>query len=60
MGVGWHSCPKANSLPPPSPDNQWARAFIDGGKGLHAEIAVALTVILKLVMQWADQHLDCF
>ena len=42
--------------------NQWARAFIDRGRGLHAESAQsALTVILKLVMSWSDQHhLDCF
>ena len=31
-------------------DNQGARAFIDGGRGLHAETARSeLTVILKLV-----------
>ena len=44
------------------PKNQWARAFTDGGRGLHAETAQsALTVILKLVMWWSDQrHLDCF
>ena len=43
-------------------DSQWARAFIDGGRGLLAETAQsALIVILKLVMQWSDQrHLDCF
>ena len=36
---------------PPSPDNQGARAFIDRGRGLHAETAQpALTVILKLVI----------
>ena len=42
--------------------NQWARAFIDRGRGLHSESAQsALTVILKLVMSWSDQHhLDCF
>ena len=41
------SCPKTKS---PSPDNQWSRTFIDGGRGLHAETAqAALTVILKLV-----------
>ena len=34
----------------PASYNQWARAFIDGGRGLHAETAQsALTVILKLV-----------
>ena len=37
--------------PTPFPDNQWARAFIDGGRGLCAETAQsALTVILKLVI----------
>ena len=46
----------------PATDNQWARAFIDRGRGLHAETAQsALTVTLKLVMRWPDQrHLDCF
>ena len=35
----------------PSTDNQWARAFIDGERGLHAETAQsALMVILKLVI----------
>ena len=52
------SCPKADSLT----DNQGARAFIDGGRGLRAETAQsALTVVLKLVMRWSDQRpLDCF
>ena len=32
-------------------DNQWARAFIDGGTGLHVETAQSsLTGILKLVI----------
>ena len=36
--------------PAPHTDNQRARAFIDGGRVLHAETAQsALTVILKLV-----------
>ena len=50
---------KVNS---PHPDKQWARAFVDRGRGLHSESAQsALTVILKLVMSWSDQHhLDCF
>ena len=41
--------------------SQWGRAFIGGEKWLHAETArSALTVILKLAMQWSDQcHLDC-
>ena len=40
-------CPKAHS----HPVNQWARAFIDSKKGLHAETAQsALRVILKLVI----------
>ena len=49
-------------LPTPQPYNQGARAVIDKGRGLHAETAEsALTVILKLDMQWSDQcHLDCF
>ena len=43
------SCPKADS--PPPPDNQGARAFIDGGRGLHAERAQsALTVLSILVI----------
>ena len=34
-----------------TPHNQWARSFIDRGRGLHAETAQsALTVISKLVM----------
>ena len=38
-------------LTPPPIDNQGARAFIDGGRGLHAETAQsAPTVILKLVI----------
>ena len=50
-------------------DSQWAGAFkgevqgyTGGGRGLHAETAQsALTVTLKLIMQWSDQHrLDCF
>lgn len=46
----------------PTIDNQWARAYIDEGRGLHAEISQsALTVFLKLVTQWSDQcHSDCF
>ena len=46
----------------PPTDSQWARAFIDRGRGLHAITAQsALTVILKLVMQRSDpNHLDCF
>ena len=44
---GGDDCPKADF---PN-DNQWARAFIGWGKGLHAETAQsALTVILKLVI----------
>ena len=48
------ACPKADSTPTPTPtprDNQWATAFIDRGRGPHAETAQsALTVILKLVI----------
>ena len=48
-GGGWTSVRKL-TLPPPH-QNQWARAFIGGGKGLHVETAQsALTVILKLVI----------
>ena len=60
---GRDSSPKADSTPqPPYSDTQWARVFIDRQRGLHAEAAQsALTVILKLVIQWTDQrHLDCF
>ena len=47
----------------PATDSQWPRAFkvefqgyIGGGKVLHTETAPsALTIILKLVMQWSDQ-----
>ena len=47
-----YSCPKANSpASHPPTDNQWARAFIDRGRGLHAETAQsALTVVLTLVI----------
>ena len=50
------------TLPPPPPDNQWAKAFVDGGRGIHAEtVQSALTVILKLVTLWLDHcHLDYF
>ena len=42
--------------PTPPRDNQWARDFIDGRRGLRAETAQsALTVILKLVMGWSDR-----
>ena len=35
----------------PVPDNHWARAFIDGGRGPHTETTQpVLTVILKLVI----------
>ena len=39
---------------PPAPDNQGTRDFIDRERGLHAEKQSALTVILKLVMQWSS------
>ena len=46
----------------PTPDNQATRAFIGGERELHVEtVRSALTITLKLVMQWSDQrHLDCF
>ena len=48
MGVAWtDSCPKAGF----PPRTQRERAFINRGRGLHAETAQsALTVILKLVI----------
>ena len=49
-------CPKAE----PSTNNQGARAFIDGWRGLHAERPLsALTVILKLVISCLIS-IDCF
>ena len=42
---------KRPTPPPRPPPTMGARAFIDGGRGLHAEIIQsALTVILKLVI----------
>ena len=42
------SCPKVNS---PYPDKQWARAFVDRGRGLHPETAQsAQMLILKVVI----------
>ena len=47
---GWGQTPVQSSTPP-TPDNQWARAFRDRGRGLHTETAQsALTVALKLVI----------
>ena len=48
------------------PDNQWVRVFKGESQGcrqskkLHTETAEsALTVVLKLIMQWSDQsHLN--
>ena len=50
LGAG--SYPKADSPPPATPsDEQWTRAFIDRGRGLHAETAqLALAVMLTLVI----------
>ena len=46
--AGLLSCLKADS---PRADNQWTRAFIDRGMGLHAETAwSALIIILKLII----------
>ena len=40
-------------LPTPTPNNQWARAFIGEWRGLQAETAQSvLTVIFKLVIWW--------
>ena len=33
MGVEWDSCPKANSLPLPPLDNQWAKSFYGWREG---------------------------
>ena len=62
VGTGVGGTPVQRQPPNPGTDNQWARAFVDGGRGLCAETAQsALTVILKLLVQWPDQHhLDCF
>ena len=47
---GWGQTPVQSSTPP-TPDNQWARAFRGRGRGLHTETAQsALTVALKLVI----------
>ena len=48
--------------PTPAIDNQWARAYIDEARGLHAEISQStLTIFLNLVMQCSDQcHSGCF
>ena len=44
---GWRTPVQRQTSPT---DHQWVRAFVDGGKGRHAEKAQsALTVILKLV-----------
>ena len=58
--VGEGGLMSKGQLPPT--DNQGARAFIGRGRGLHAETAqAALTVLLRLVMRWSDQHcLGCF
>ena len=43
--------PSKDRHPPPTTDNQWARAFIDGVTGLHTETTQsALTVSFKLVI----------
>ena len=63
MGVGEGRLKSKGQFPLPHPaNNQWARAFIGGGRGPNVETAQsALTVILELVMRWSDQcHLDCF
>ena len=47
-GGGWWT---SVQRPIPPTDSQWRRAFIDRGRGLHAEtVWSALTVILKLVI----------
>ena len=51
------ACPKTDSL-----HWQWARAFIDRGRDLHAETAwSALTNDPESGHWWSDQsHFDCF
>ena len=45
---GWTPVRKHPSPHSPSPDIQWTRTFIDGGRGLCAETAEsALTIIMK-------------
>ena len=47
----WEGWTSVQRLTPPT-DNQWARTFIDRGRGLHAETAPsALTVSSRLVMK---------
>ena len=60
-GKWWGGQTPVQSQLPPT-DNQGARAFISGQRGLHIETAQsALTVVLKLVLWWSDHHhLDCF
>ena len=56
LGEGEDSCPKVNSLHPN--DNQWARAFIGGRRGLHGETSQSA---MTSSWNWSDQsHLDCF
>ena len=50
---GWGGRRRVDFYPKsdPTSDNQWARAVIDGGRGLHAvTVQSALTVLLKLVV----------
>ena len=48
-------------LNPHPTDNQGVGAFIDRGRGLHAERAVSSDSHLEINHQWSDQHhLDCF
>ena len=57
------SCPKADLSPGPHlADNQWARIFIDGGRGAtHRNGTVISDSRLEIGHQWSDQHrLDCF
>ena len=56
---GVDSCPKADS--PLHPENQGARAFIDGGRRLHAQTTVSSDSHLEIGLRWSDQCcLDCF
>ena len=58
MGGRADACPKADS----PPISQGARALIERGRGLHAEIIQSdFLKFLEIGHQWSDlHHLDCF
>ena len=57
---GGRQTPHQRLAPPTTIYNQWARAFIDRERALHAEIAQsAFDSHLKIGHRWSDQcHLD--